>query len=100
MLRRWLIRLRFMPVMGRLFDYLPAGVQLVWFGETGTAPPGPVAVPPRGSFRRQRRGNALEDLAIVCLAPLAGFLIGGATTAIVFVVVGLAVAVSRWRRRR
>ncbi len=47
MLRRFLIRLRFMPVIGRLFDLLPVAVQLVWLGETATAVPNPVYVPPR-----------------------------------------------------
>ena len=55
MLRRMLIRLRFMPVIGRLFDHLPAAVQLAWFGETMTALPGQVYVPPRDDGSDDRR---------------------------------------------
>jgi hypothetical protein len=47
MLRRFLIRLRFMPVIGRLFDHLPSAVLLSWGLETGTSAPTPVYVPPR-----------------------------------------------------
>jgi hypothetical protein len=47
MVRRFLIRLRFRPVIGRAFDLLPAAIQLAWFGETNTAAPGAVYVPPR-----------------------------------------------------
>jgi hypothetical protein len=47
MLRRFLIRLRFMPVIGRLFDLMPAAVRLAWLGETATTVPNPVYVPPR-----------------------------------------------------
>lgn len=57
MLRRFLIRLRFMPVIGRLFDLLPAAVQLAWFGETMTAAPAPVHVPPREIPDHQPRAN-------------------------------------------
>lgn len=57
MLRRFLIRLRFMPVIGRAFDFLPAAVQLTWFGETNTAAPGPVYVPPREIADDQPRSD-------------------------------------------
>ena len=36
-----------MPVIGRAFDFLPAAVRVAWLGETGTAVPTPVYVPPR-----------------------------------------------------
>lgn len=46
-----------MPVIGRLFDLLPAAVQLAWFGETMTAAPAPVHVPPREIPDHQPRAN-------------------------------------------
>ena len=47
MLRRFLIRLRFRPVIGRLFDHLLLAMRLGWLAETATLPPEPIYVPPR-----------------------------------------------------
>jgi hypothetical protein len=47
MVRRFLIRLRFMPVMGTLFDHLPTIFRWGWLYDTNTSPPGEVYVPPR-----------------------------------------------------
>jgi hypothetical protein len=53
MFRRFLIRLRFMPVIGRLFDHLPAALRIAWSGETATTAPEPVWVPPRDARDRE-----------------------------------------------
>jgi hypothetical protein len=53
MFRRILIRLRFMPVIGRLFDYMPSALRIAWFGETSTSAPVPVWVPPRDARDRE-----------------------------------------------
>lgn len=82
MARRFLIRLRFVPVIGRMFDYLPAAVQGVWFLDTFTALPAPVAVPSRSPLGQTWRRNLLEDLGILCLVGAFGFLLGGAGPAI------------------
>ena len=49
---RLLIRLRFMPATGRMFNLLPAAVRVAWFGETNTTVPTPVYVPPRETSDR------------------------------------------------
>jgi hypothetical protein len=85
MLKRLLIRLRFMPVLDTMFDRLPVAVQIAWFGETGTVPPGTVVVPPgetydgpRGAKERRARASAT-----VIFFGLVGFLLGGVATGMI-----------------
>jgi hypothetical protein len=91
MARRFLIRLRFAPVIGRMFDYLPAAAQGVWILNTATALPVPVAVP-RGPLVRTRRRSLLEDLGILCLVGALGYLVGGVAFAVLLAVLFVVMA--------
>jgi hypothetical protein len=98
MLRRILIRLRFMPVIGWLFDRMPAALNWGWMSQSGTFPPAPTYVPPRDVSEDSARVRFGRAIAGVLILGLIGLLIGGTHTGIIFLIVASAFVLMRTLR--
>ncbi len=104
MLRRFLIRLHFAPGICKLFDLLPAIVQLAWFAETATATPTPVYGPPGVSEGvgppKSRSRRLVNALVVPCFVALASYGLGGwGLVGLVFLIWAFILLFRRIRRR-
>jgi hypothetical protein len=99
MLRRFLIRLRFMPGARWVFDHLPGIFRWGWLFETMTLPPGDVYVPPGdasdGSATPRSAKWWVGRALLVLVVFGVGWLIGGVWTGCLALLVGAVVVLVR-----